>query len=158
MATVEAETAQPIRRCEHLTKSGKACTMPPLHGTSTCMAHRDGAAETRERATAASARKRRERVAARQAARERSAQDWIAVKLEERGERIAEAVAVAAEKGDWRAAVALWERVYGRPVERVEAVSLDVDLRSLTDDQLAQVRARLQAQGAALGAAPAQTQ
>jgi hypothetical protein len=67
----------------------------------------------------------------------------VAVALEARGREIAEAVAQAAADGDWRAAVALWERVYGKPVERVEAVSLDVDLRTLSDAQLQDMRQRL---------------
>lgn len=145
MAAIEVEQGieSAPARCAHLTKAGAPCRMPALTGTSACVNHSPGAQALRLRAASASVEARRRRAAERREARTRTAQDWIAVALEERGREIAEAVAQAAVDGDWRAAQALWERVYGKPVERVEGVQLDVDLRTLTDAQLEAMRAQL---------------
>ena len=55
-------------------------------------------------------------------ARKRSAMDWIALKLEEHAEEVADAFVDAIRRGEWRAAEALLSRVYGKPTERVETV------------------------------------
>ena len=46
--------------------------------------------------------------------------DWIAVRLDEEAEEIVNKVIARAEAGDWRAAAWLFDRVYGKPQERVE--------------------------------------
>jgi hypothetical protein len=44
-----------------------------------------------------------------------SALDWAAKIVEERGQELAESFLNAARNGDWRAAEALMNRIYGKP-------------------------------------------
>jgi hypothetical protein len=46
-----------------------------------------------------------------------SALDWAAKIVEENGRDLAESFLSAARNGDWRAAQALMDRIYGKPVE-----------------------------------------
>ena len=50
--------------------------------------------------------------------RKRTALDWIAVAVEENGREIVEVYLEAVRKGDWRAAEALMNRIYGKPERR----------------------------------------
>jgi hypothetical protein len=53
--------------------------------------------------------------------RKRTALDWMAVAVEENGREIVEVYLAAARKGDWRAAEALMNRIYGKPEAAVVA-------------------------------------
>jgi hypothetical protein len=55
------------------------------------------------------------------AARRMSALDWAAKVVEENGRELAESFLTAARNGDWRAAEALMNRIYGRPEAAVVA-------------------------------------
>ena len=46
--------------------------------------------------------------------------DWIALKLEDEAEELISTVVAQAKAGDWRAVAWLFDRVYGKPQERVE--------------------------------------
>ena len=50
-----------------------------------------------------------------------SALDWAAKIVEERGQELAESFLTAARNGDWRAADALMNRIYGKPEAAVVA-------------------------------------
>ena len=50
-----------------------------------------------------------------------SALDWAAKLVEEEGEALARSFLKAAEEGDWRAADALMNRIYGKPEQAVVA-------------------------------------
>ena len=45
--------------------------------------------------------------------------DWAAIAVEEHGRELAQSFVDAAKRGDWRAAEALMNRIYGRPEEKV---------------------------------------
>ena len=47
--------------------------------------------------------------------------DWMAIAVEEQGREIVEVYLAAARKGDWRAAEALMNRIYGKPEAAVVA-------------------------------------
>jgi hypothetical protein len=52
-------------------------------------------------------------------------------------------IVAAARGGDWRAAAFLYDRVYGKPQERVEMTGTDqLDVRDLTPEQRAVLRRR----------------
>jgi hypothetical protein len=53
--------------------------------------------------------------------RKRTALDWAAHIVEERGQELAESFLSAARNGDWRAADALMNRIYGKPEAAVVA-------------------------------------
>jgi hypothetical protein len=55
------------------------------------------------------------------ARRKRTALDWAATIVEERGQELAESFLTAARNGDWRAADALMNRIYGKPEAAVVA-------------------------------------
>ena len=55
-------------------------------------------------------------------ARRMTALDWAAKIVEERGQELAESFLRAARNGDWRAADALMNRIYGKPEETVRQV------------------------------------
>jgi hypothetical protein len=71
--------------------------------------------------------------------------DRIAAATEARAGEIVSAYLEAGlgEKGDWRALEALVTRVHGKPVERVEDVSGNVDVRQLTPEQRQALMARV---------------
>jgi hypothetical protein len=50
-----------------------------------------------------------------------TALDWAAKLVEERGQELAESFLNAARNGDWRAADALMNRIYGKPEEAIVA-------------------------------------
>jgi hypothetical protein len=50
-----------------------------------------------------------------------TALDWAAKLVEEEGEALARSFLKAAEEGDWRAADALMNRIYGKPEQAVVA-------------------------------------
>jgi hypothetical protein len=52
-----------------------------------------------------------------------TALDWAAKIVEENGRDLAESFLSAARNGDWRAAQALMDRIYGKPVEATVTVA-----------------------------------
>jgi hypothetical protein len=77
-----------------------------------------GSVEVARQAGRASVERRRERAAL----RKRSALDWAAIAVEEHGRELAQSFVDAAKRGDWRAAEALMNRIYGKPEETVRQV------------------------------------
>jgi hypothetical protein len=72
--------------------------------------------------------------------RKRSALDWAARIVEENGRELAESFLSAARNGDWRAAEALMNRIYGKPeqplaVTRPVPSALEAFARSLSLDE-----------------------
>jgi hypothetical protein len=83
-----------------------------------------------------------------------SALDWAAKIVEEQGQELAESFLTAARKGDWRAAEALMNRIYGKPeqalvarvppnpaAEMIGSLSLDEKLEMLRRLQAGELRA-----------------
>lgn len=131
--------------CTATAKHGRRCgAYPPLDppGQTLCSGHQGlgvaakGAKPLRDKGVAAS----RKAVGERVAARKMTALDHAAAVLERNGEELAGLIMAAARKGDWRAVAFLYERVYGKPVEKTE----DVTQREL-GDMSAEERARLRA-------------
>jgi hypothetical protein len=80
--------------------------------------------------------------------RRRTALDWAAHIVEQNGRELAESLLTAARQGDWRAAEALMNRVYGRPEEKVVA-KVDTHpasgvIRSMSHDEKLELLRRLQ--------------
>jgi hypothetical protein len=77
-----------------------------------------------------------------------SALDWAAKIVEEEGEALARSFLKAAEEGDWRAADALMNRIYGKPEQAVVAhvaASPAVEvIRSMSLDEKLELLRRLQ--------------
>jgi hypothetical protein len=59
------------------------------------------------------------------AERKRSALGWAAIAVEEHGRELAQSFVDAAKRGDWRAAEALMNRIYGKPDETVGQVEVN---------------------------------
>src|SRR4026207_572132 len=78
-----------------------------------------------------------------------SALDWAAKLVEENGRELAEAFLTAAKRGDWRAAEALMNRIYGKPEQAVVAhvaASPAVEvLRSMSLEEKLELLGRLRA-------------
>jgi hypothetical protein len=55
----------------------------------------------------------------------RSALEWAAIAVEEHGRELAQSFVDAAKRGDWRAAEALMNRIYGKPEETVRQVEVN---------------------------------
>jgi hypothetical protein len=78
-----------------------------------------------------------------------TALDWAAKIVEERGQQLAESFLSAARRGDWRAADALMNRIYGKPEQAIVArvapsPAVDV-IRSLSLDEKLELLQRLRA-------------
>jgi hypothetical protein len=78
-----------------------------------------------------------------------TALDWAAKIVEERGQELAESFLSAARRGDWRAADALMNRIYGKPEQAIVArvapsPAVDV-IRSLSLDEKLELLQRLRA-------------
>jgi hypothetical protein len=76
-----------------------------------------------------------------------SALDWDAKIVEENGRDLAESFLSAARNGEWRAAEALMNRIYGKPEQAVVTAvaanpAIDV-IRSLSLDQKLELLSRL---------------
>jgi hypothetical protein len=126
-------------KCSETTRAGNPCGAWPVAGETKCAGHLGIRPLDAREGNAASARARRVKAELRR----RSALDWAAAKLEEHGEEIANMILAAARGGDWRAAAFLYERVYGKPQERVEMTgTADKDLREMTPEQRAELRRR----------------
>jgi hypothetical protein len=73
-----------------------------------------------------------------------TAMDWAAKIVEENGRDLAESFLSAARNGDWRAAQALMDRIYGKPeaaiVARVPPNPAHDVIRSMSLDELALLR------------------
>jgi hypothetical protein len=78
-----------------------------------------------------------------------TALDWAAKLVEEEGEALARSFLKAAEEGDWRAADALMNRIYGKPEQAVVAqvaASPAVEvIRSMSLDEKLELLGRLRA-------------
>jgi hypothetical protein len=91
-----------------------------------------------------SVERRRERAVA----RKRTALDWAAHTVEENGRELAESCLSAARNGNWRAAEALMNRIYGKPEQALVAhvapsPVLEI-VRSLSLDDKLELLRRLQ--------------
>jgi len=76
-----------------------------------------------------------------------SALDWAARIVEENGRDLAESFLKAAREGDWRAADALMNRIYGEPEETVRQVEVNpatAVLKSMSLEEKLELLARLQ--------------
>jgi hypothetical protein len=76
-----------------------------------------------------------------------SALDWAAKLVEERGQELAESFLNAARNGDWRAAQALMDRIYGKPEETVRQVEVNpatAVLKSMSLEEKLELLRRLQ--------------
>ena len=126
-----------MAQCEGISKrTGERCTAPAAaKGNGLCAGHAGLGKLDPAGANAKSAEVRK----AKAERRKMSALDWAAKALEDNAEMIAKAFIQAIEKGDWRAAQFLYERVHGKPTERVEtAASVSVD--EMTPEQREQLR------------------
>jgi hypothetical protein len=75
-----------------------------------------------------------------------SALDWAARIVEENGRELAESFLSAARRGDWRAADALMNRIYGKPdetVRQVDANPVTAVLRSMSLEEKLELLERL---------------
>lgn len=115
MENPQIATNADSRKCTATTKSGDPCPSWAIRGEKLCAGHAGIGGLDSVRAGLASGAARR----ARAEERSRTALDWAAKKLEEHGEELARLIVEAAQRGDWRAAAFLYERVHGKPVERV---------------------------------------
>jgi hypothetical protein len=77
-----------------------------------------------------------------------TAMDWAARIVEENGRELAESFLAAARKGDWRAADALMNRIYGKPeaalVAHVSPNPAVEVIRSLSLEEKLELLGRLQ--------------
>lgn len=129
--------------CTATAKHGGRCKAHPVRGETLCAGHLGlgvggGDATLSAKGVAA-------RVAAGKArveARRMTALDHAAAVLERHGEELAGLIMAAARKGDWRAVAFLYERVYGKPVEKTEDVT-HRELSDLTQAERDELRAQL---------------
>jgi hypothetical protein len=80
--------------------------------------------------------------------RKRSALDWAAIAVEEHGRELAQSFVDAAKRGDWRAAEAVMNRIYGKPEQALvaqvaPAPALEL-VRSLSLEEKLELLRRLQ--------------
>jgi hypothetical protein len=103
------------RPCTALNTRGEPCRSTSVDESGLCAFHGRrspfGTVEVAREAGRVSVKRRRDRAAARRL----SALDWAAKIVEERGQELAESFLRAARNGDWRAADALMNRIYGKP-------------------------------------------
>ena len=104
-----------------------------------------GSVDVAREAGRVSVKRRRERAVKRRM----TALDWAAKIVEEEGEALARSFLKAAEEGDWRAADALMNRIYGKPEQAVVAhvaASPAVEvIRSMSLDEKLEPLGRLRA-------------
>lgn len=131
-------TLPPMAHCSETTKTGKPCNAPATAATGKCAGHSKlGVAANPEANQAKAAASRSHKAAL----RNRSAAEWLEAELEAQAQAIVKAASDAARDGDWRAGAWLYERVYGKPVER--KVELDQgDVATLSGEERARLRAR----------------
>lgn len=126
-------------KCSETRKDGEPCNAFATT-TGKCAGHsRMGATSDPEANAAKSAEVRQ----AKAAERHKSLLDRIADRLEARADTIITQYEKAAADGDWRANEALITRVYGKPVERVETITNDLNPASMTSEQRAELRRQL---------------
>jgi hypothetical protein len=136
------------RKCSETKKDGTPCQAYalgekyPPEIADKCSGH---AGRGRDKLLALSAEARQKSIRVRQERAERRKQgllDRMAVKVEEKAEEIVNAYLKAGlREGEWRALDSLVNRVYGKPVERVENV--DTSKPELTMEELEDLRSRL---------------
>jgi hypothetical protein len=136
-------------QCEATKKNGEQCKGPAVKGQTQCAGHLGlGLAADPAGHAKRGAKRRHEVVAARAEARKRTAQDWLALELEANARTIVAAAVSAAQDGDWRAGAWLYERVYGKPQERLEVGQPGsvAEIAALSPDERKALRARLVAE------------
>src|SRR4026207_2135033 len=103
--------------CRAVNARGEPCRSTSVGASGLCACHdgtsQFGTVDVSRRGGQRSAMARRERAVA----RKRTALDWAAYIAEQNGRELAESFLSAAQKGDWRAAEALMNRIYGKPEE-----------------------------------------
>jgi hypothetical protein len=101
--------------CRAVNAKGEPCQSTSVDESGLCAFHGRrtplGSVEVAREAGQVSVKRRRERAVARRM----SALDWAAKIVEEQGRELAESFLSAARNGDWRAAEALMNRIYGKP-------------------------------------------
>jgi hypothetical protein len=133
--------------CLATNAKGEPCRSTSVDETGLCAFHGRrspvGTAETAHQASRAAVEVRRKRAAE----RKRTALDWAAHIVEQNGRDLAESFLSAARNGDWRAAEALMNRIYGKPEQAVVAhvaASPAVEvIRSMSLDEKLELLGRL---------------
>src|SRR5689334_4729676 len=120
-------------RCSELTRKGTPCQAAPVAGESKCAGHLGLGCLDGRKGGLASGQVRAERAEARR----RGSLDVAAEKLEANAEALVDAAVRRGKAGDVNATRWLFERVHGRPLERVETLSDAVDVRVLSREQRA---------------------
>lgn len=124
--------------CGRTTRAGTPCKAPRVTDKDACAGHLGlGLVENPRAYQAKSAEARRDKAAARKL----NSLDLIAQQLEENAAELVGAAVIAAKAGDWRAASWLYDRVHGKPVERVIS-SDDTDVKDLSPAERDALRAR----------------
>lgn len=134
-------------QCEGTSKkTGERCTAPTAGDGKLCAGHAGlglggdpkTAAAQGGLAKAAVSRARAEH-------RKKTALDHAADALERNGRALADGIVAAAERGDWRAAAFLYERVYGKPAERLtlETPVDPLQVATMSAEERAALQARI---------------
>lgn len=131
-----------MAQCEAAKKNGEPCRANAIGNGTKCAGHSGlgiAADPVTNQAKAAERRRTKAEV------RARTAQDWIALELERHARDIVGAAVKAAREGDWRAGAWLFERVYGKPKERVEVATPGsiADVQAMSSEERKALRARL---------------
>ena len=136
--------------CRATNAKGEPCRSTSVDESGLCAFHGGrspvGTGEMAHQASRAAVEARRRRAEI----RKRTALDWAAHIVEENGRELAESFLSAARNGDWRAAEALMNRIYGKPeqplaVTRPEPSALQAFARSLSLEMGAQAVAAARA-------------
>jgi hypothetical protein len=133
--------------CRATNARGEPCRSTSVDDGGLCAFHGRrtplGSVEVAREAGLVSVKRRRERAAERR----RSALEWAAIAVEEHGRELAQSFVDAAKRGDWRAAEALMNRIYGKPEETVRQVEVNpatAVLKSMSLDEKLELLRRLQ--------------
>lgn len=119
-----------MAQCEAIKRDGAQCKAHAVAGKAQCAGHLGlgVAAPDAQGLRAKAVENRIAAVSQRVERRKKTALDHAADALERNGRALADGIVSAAERGDWRAAAFLYERVYGKPQERL---TLDVPVDPL---------------------------
>ncbi len=127
-----------MAQCPETRKDGQPCGAPATR-SGKCAGHSHfgiSADPVANQARSAEAKR------AKAEARKLSAIDLLHREVERNAAALVAGVLQASET-DWRATQWLYERVYGKPTERVETVSSELDPEQMTEQQRAELRRRL---------------
>src|SRR6266404_2522864 len=115
------------KKCSAIsTKTGEACRAACLKDGDTCFSHSPAGAEQRKQATQASAHSRKNRVDQREKADELarlSPTQLLRRRFVEHQEPIVNALIKSAVAGELRAQEILWNRLEGKPIDRLQNVT-----------------------------------